>query len=198
IVRKCGAGPIGAQCLAVGATRHVDGVVKPDGVADESAVMDQRRAPIRFVEQPPKMALIVIVPLRLGPGADQGLTQFVSALSSQRAPAVEKAHAHVALAETILPGLRGGSPLGSASTASMPDVTSPQTVYWLSRKRASPKQMKNWLLAEFGSLVRAIEQTPRTWGSAENSCFRFGFEEPPVPLKFFPSPPCAMKPSITR
>ena len=32
--------------------------------------------------------------------------------------------------------------------------------------------MKNWLLAEFGSLVRAIEQTPRTCGSAENSCLQ--------------------------
>ena len=42
--------------------------------------------------------------------------------------------------------------------------------------------MKNWLLAEFGSLVRAIEQTPRTCGSAENSAFRFGLYEPPVPL----------------
>jgi hypothetical protein len=26
---------------------------------------------------------------------------------------------------------------------------------------ASSRQMKNWLLAEFGSLVRAIEHTPR-------------------------------------
>ena len=32
----------------------------------------------------------------------------------------------------------------------MPLSTSPQTVYWLSRKRASSKQMKNWLLALFG------------------------------------------------
>ena len=61
----------------------------------------------------------------------------------------------------------------------MPSVTSPQTVYWLSRKRASSKQMKNWLLAEFGLVVRAMEQTPRTCGSSENSAFRFGFFEPP-------------------
>src|SRR5262245_47852320 len=112
------------------------------------------------------------------------------------APAVHVAHSAFAL--TILPGLRGGSPLGSASTFSMPDSTTPHTVYWRSRKRASSKQMKNWLLAEFGSLVRAIEQTPRTCGSLENSCFRFGFDDPPVPLKFLPSPPCAMKPSMTR
>ena len=31
--------------------------------------------------------------------------------------------------ETILPGSRGGSPFGSASTCSMPEVTSPHTVY---------------------------------------------------------------------
>ena len=30
---------------------------------------------------------------------------------------------------TILPGSLGGSPFGSASTCSMPSVTSPQTVY---------------------------------------------------------------------
>ena len=59
----------------------------------------------------------------------------------------------------------------------MPSVTSPQTVYWLSRKRASSKQMKNWLLAVFGLAVRAIEQTPRTCGSFENSAFRSGLSE---------------------
>src|SRR5262245_48344328 len=51
---------------------------------------------------------------------------------------------------TILPGARGGSPFGRASTCSMPEATSPHTVYWRSRKVASSKQMKNWLLAEFG------------------------------------------------
>ena len=56
----------------------------------------------------------------------------------------------VTVAFTILPGSRGGSPLGSASTFSMPSTTWPQTVYCLSRKRASSKQMKNWLLAECG------------------------------------------------
>ena len=99
--------------------------------------------------------------------------------------------------ETILPGLRGGSPLGRASTLSIPSVTSPQTVYWPSRKRASSKQMKNWLLAELGSLVRAIEQAPRTCGSRLNSAFRSGFDEPPMPRPVG-SPPWAMKPAITR
>ncbi len=97
----------------------------------------------------------------------------------------------------IAPGFAGGSPLGSASTCSMPLTTWPQTVYCLSRKRASSKQMKNWLLAEFGALVRAIEQTPRTWGSALNSALRSGFFEPPMPVPCG-QPPCAMKPGITR
>ena len=39
------------------------------------------------------------------------------------------------VALTILPGSRGGSPTGSASTCSMPLSTSPQTVYWRSRNR---------------------------------------------------------------
>ena len=45
---------------------------------------------------------------------------------------------------------------------------------------------------------RAMPTTPRVNGTLENSCFRFGYFEPPVPLKFWPSPVCAMKPSITR
>ena len=73
-----------------------------------------------------------------------------------------------------LVGLAGGSPLLILSTFSMPSMTLPQTVYCLSRNRASSKQMKNWLLAEFGFCERAIEQTPRTCGSALNSAGRFG------------------------
>src|SRR3546814_9031117 len=69
----------------------------------------------------------------------------------------------------ILPGFAGGSPLGRASTCSMPSITSPHTVYWRSRNVASSKQMKNWLFALFGLAERAIEQTPRTWGSLLNS-----------------------------
>ncbi len=101
------------------------------------------------------------------------------------------------VALTILPGSRGGSPLGRASTLSMPSITSPQTVYCLSRKRASSKQMKNWLFALFGFCARAIEQTPRTCGSALNSCGRSGSLLPPMPVPVG-SPPCAMKPGITR
>src|SRR4051812_13181081 len=83
---------------------------------------------------------------------------------------------------TIRPGSRGGSPLGRASTCSMPSSTSPQTVYWPSRKRESSKQMKNWLLALFGFCERAIDAVPRTCGSRENSAARLGLSDPPMPL----------------
>ena len=36
------------------------------------------------------------------------------------------------------------------STASMPSITRPQTVYWLSRKSAGARVMKNWLSALLG------------------------------------------------
>ena len=68
----------------------------------------------------------------------------------------------------------GGSPLGSASTCSMPLSTWPHTVYCLSRKRASSRQMKNWLLALSGNWLRAIEHTPRVCGAALNSALRSG------------------------
>ncbi|WGM48257.1 hypothetical protein KOAAANKH_03153 [Brevundimonas sp. NIBR10] len=57
--------------------------------------------------------------------------------------------------------------------------------------------MKNCELAVSGCDVRAIEQTPRTWRSAENSAFRLGFLEPEVPVPVG-SPPWAMKPAMTR
>ena len=52
--------------------------------------------------------------------------------------------------ETILSGFTTGSPRLISSTWSMPSITLPQTVYWRSRKVASSKQMKNWLLALLG------------------------------------------------
>ena len=57
--------------------------------------------------------------------------------------------------------------------------------------------MKNWLLALFGFGVRAIEAVPRTCGSSLNSALRLGWSEPLVPVPVG-SPPCAMKPGITR
>src|SRR3546814_17023292 len=47
-----------------------------------------------------------------------------------------------ARAFSILPGSRGGSPVGSASICSLPAVTSPHTVYWPSRTPASSKKLK--------------------------------------------------------
>src|SRR5258705_11045687 len=62
---------------------------------------------------------------------------------------------------TILSGFCTGSPRLILSTFSMPDVTLPQTVYWLLRNEASSKQMKNWLSAESGLAARAIQAGPR-------------------------------------
>src|SRR5204863_2099932 len=76
------------------------------------------------------------------------------------------------VALTILPGSRGGSPVGSASTCSMPLSTSPQTVYCLSRKGESAVTMKNWLFALSAFCERAIEATPRLCEASENSALR--------------------------
>src|SRR5436190_5459074 len=98
-----------------------------------------------------------------------------------------------------LPLLEPGGAFFSLSTTSMPCTTSPITVYWLLRKEASAKQMKNCALALSTLSPRlAMPTTPRLKGVEENSCFRFGYFEAPEPLNFSPSPVCAMKPSITR
>src|SRR6202011_4105602 len=87
----------------------------------------------------------------------------------------------------------------SLSTTSIPDTTSPITVYWPFRLGPSANMKKN---CEFAvstlSPRRAIPTMPRLNGTLENSAFRLGYFEPPVPLKFWPSPVCAIKPSITR
>src|SRR5665811_1076319 len=81
----------------------------------------------------------------------------------------------------------------SLSTTSIPDTTSPITVYWPFRLGASPNMKKN---CEFAvstlSPRRAMPTMPRVNGTLENSAFRLGYFEPPVPLKFWPSPVCAM------
>src|SRR4051794_16096749 len=73
----------------------------------------------------------------------------------------------------ILSGSFTGSPRLILSTFSMPDVTLPHTVYWLLRKAALSKQMKNWLSPESGLAARAIDAVPRTCGSLLNSAFSF-------------------------
>ena len=47
----------------------------------------------------------------------------------------------------------------------MPSTTWPQTVYWPLRCGVGAKMMKNWLLALFGSEVRAMPSVPRSNGS---------------------------------
>src|SRR3954447_7331386 len=83
------------------------------------------------------------------------------------------------------------------STTSMPEVTSPMTVYLPLREDASSKQMKNCEFAESGSLERAMPTVPRLNGVLENSALRFGRLDFPVPVPVG-SPVCAMKPPITR
>jgi hypothetical protein len=51
--------------------------VKPDRISDEVAILDQRRTPLRFIEKPDQVALIVIVTLRLRPSADKRFAQRV-------------------------------------------------------------------------------------------------------------------------
>src|SRR6185436_5418582 len=99
---------------------------------------------------------------------------------------------------TILSGSTTGSPRLILSTTSMPDTTSPITVYLPFSEEPSANMMKNCEFAELGSLVRAMPTMPRLYGTLENSAGRFGYFEPPVPLKFLPSPVWAMNPSITR
>ena len=57
--------------------------------------------------------------------------------------------------------------------------------------------MKNWLLALSSLCARAIDTVPRRWGIGLNSAFRSGSCDPPVPSPLG-SPPCAMKPGMTR
>src|SRR5207245_10712935 len=57
------------------------------------------------------------------------------------------------------------------SATSMPRTTSPNTVYWRSRKGESFTTMKNCEPALLGSLARAMETIPRVWDLPLNSAF---------------------------
>src|SRR5580693_7229263 len=98
---------------------------------------------------------------------------------------------------TILSGSVTGSPRLILSTTSMPETTSPTTVYFPFSGVPSANMIKNCEFAESGLAARAIPTIPRLKGTLENSADRFGYFEPPVPSKFLPSPVCAMNPSIT-
>ena len=54
--------------------------------------------------------------------------------------------------------------------------------------------MKNWLLAEFGSIARAMPTVPFSNGWSENSAGRSGMSEPPVPAR--PSAKAALGPEL--
>src|SRR5664280_1228608 len=128
-------------------------------------------------------------------GKGQSLAPLVLYLPRHEGGPHGLAHAPI-VALLILSGSLTGSPFLILSTFSMPSITLPQAVYWLSRKWASSKQMKNWLSPESGLAARAIDTVPRTCGSLLNSALSF-WPEPPVPVPCG-QPVCAMKPSITR
>ena len=71
----------------------------------------------------------------------------------------------------------------------------PKTVYWLSRKRASARQMWNYDPALSGFEERAIASVPRWCGRALNSAFN-RYPGPPVPVHGVAAP--ARRPSSTQ
>src|SRR4051812_10462441 len=108
----------------------------------------------------------------------------------------------------MLVGLFGRScwPVGALtilSTTSMPFVTCPKTLYWLSSDGASATMMKNCDDALFGEFERAIERMPRLCFTELNSAFTI-CGAPPVPHVdggpeiVFGSPPWIMKLGMTR
>ena len=84
----------------------------------------------------------------------------------------------------------------------MPSVTWPKAAYWPSRYVLSVWTIKNWELALFLSLERAMETVPRTWEMGFSTPFSANSpttvsSEPPVPSPLG-SPPWIMKPSMMR
>ncbi len=61
----------------------------------------------------------------------------------------------------------GVSPI--LSSTSSPLMTWPKAVYFPSRNGAASRQIKNWEPAESGSLLRAMERTPRSCLRSLNS-----------------------------
>ena len=65
----------------------------------------------------------------------------------------------------------------------MPSITWPQTVYCLLRKAGILEADEELRVGGVRVLARAIEQVPRTWFMLENSAFRSGLSEPPMPAR---------------
>ena len=109
--------------------------------------VSEAKVTVRSVPDRPGVSASLFEPLAQAPGVNSCRSHVRGHAQSQNPPQATSAATRI---DTILPGARGGSPLGRAWTASMPLVTLPHTVYWRSRKVASSMQMKNWLLAECG------------------------------------------------
>src|ERR1700716_2342167 len=119
-------------------------------------------------------------------GVTSAATAAVNALNPISAEAVRTdPPRHLASAATCTRTMRSGSTTGSPflilSTTSMPERTSPTTVYLPLRKAPSAYMMKNCEFAEFGSFARAMPTTPRLNGTLENSAGRLGYFDPPGP-----------------
>src|SRR6185312_2520368 len=136
------------------------------------------------------------------PHLESGCGQHQRTQSYQRLGPAHPFSRYLASAATCTRVMRSGSATGSPflilSTASIPERTSPTTVYLPLRKAPSAYMMKNCEFAEFGSFARAMPTMPRLNGTFENSAGKLGYFEPPVPSPRAPSPVCAMKPAMTR
>src|SRR5437763_560284 len=166
---------------------------------------NRRRSPAARKARKCLANCIDLPPIRLCAGRVQQRHRRDKYDSSQNRTAADHLISDATCTFTILSGSvtappeEPGGAFFSLSITSMPWTTSPITVYWPLRLGASPNIKKNWELAVSTlSPRRAMPTMPRLKGTLENSAFRFGYFEPPVPLKFCPSPVWAMKPSITR
>ena len=82
------------------------------------------------------------------------------------------------------------------STTSMPSMTLPKAGCRPSRKLLFTRLMKNWLPPVFGPAF-AIEMVPRSFLLPGGNSSFIVYPGPPVPFPFG-SPPCIMKPLMTR
>ena len=78
----------------------------------------------------------------------------------------------IILSGSVTAPLLFSSPLLILSTNSIPSITFPKTVYWLSRNGAGLKHIKNWLLALLGSDDLARSSDPNSANSQFFICFK--------------------------
>ena len=104
--------------------KHIPGAQQVRQVGDAKVI----KAVAAHVQQPRLISWL------MRPKRDERLGEIeIKVLERQqwrrRRPTQAVLRSAATLAEMIRPGFAGGSPFGSASTAAMPSVTSPQTVY---------------------------------------------------------------------